>query len=153
MGKLRDKKDWYDSSGPSNVMFSFVVKQCTANQVNAIGLKLWRDDMANMIGKGVRPSSNDSKDSWFDRVKAKLSQYEAKYRMLKEATTYLELALWKNKLCESNPINHQNGRGRRCKKLKLNESGLRRQYRVNCGADVVIGNVLPYLLPVSESSS
>ena len=52
----------------------------------------------------------------------------------------LELALWKNKLNESN------GSVRRNKRMKVEVSGLREQCRISCGADVVIQNILPFLV-------
>ena len=36
------------------------------------------------------------------------------------------------------------------KRLKVDQSDLRTQCRVGCGADIVIENVLPYLLPSAE---
>jgi len=57
-----------------------------------------------------------------------------------EATTLLELALWKNKLNDHGVEERQN------KKMKIEESDLRGQCRINCGADIVIQHVLPYLL-------
>ena len=37
----------------------------------------------------------------------------------------------------------------RQKKIKTDESSIRRQYRITCGADVVIRHVLPYLVTVA----
>jgi hypothetical protein len=34
------------------------------------------------------------------------------------------------------------------KKMKSDESGVRRQFRVTCGADVVIGHVMPFLIGI-----
>ena len=39
------------------------------------------------------------------------------------------------------------GKERQNKKTKIEESDLRGQCRVSCGADIVIQHVLPYLLP------
>lgn len=59
----------------------------------------------------------------------------------------LELALWKAKMNEeSKPINC----GGRNKKVKIDELDFRSQCRISCGADSIIENVLPYLLPAAE---
>ena len=73
-----------------------LVKINTVTRVNAIGIKLWRDDMAEMMAEPIPHKM--SKGDWLNDVKSKLCHYEAKYRQLKEATTILELALWKTKI-------------------------------------------------------
>ena len=72
-------------------------------------------------------------------VDAKLVQYETEYYNLKEATAILELVLWKHKMAD---FGNQGA-----KKRKVDESSVREQYRVSCGADIVIQHVLLYLLP------
>jgi hypothetical protein len=55
----------------------------------------------------------------------------------------LELALWKIRM------KSHNGEKSRCqKKSKTDESSFRQQCRVACGADVVMGYVLPFLITV-----
>ena len=63
----------------------------------------------------------------------------AAYEIAKEATSVLELALWKAKIDES-----------RSKRTRV-DSGMsyRDQCRINSGADIVIRNILPFLLPKS----
>ena len=63
---------------------------------------------------------------------------------MKEATAFLELALWKTKLGESNGQNQ--GGTRHSKKRKIEDFDFRKQCRVNCGADIVIEHVLSYLV-------
>ena len=55
---------------------------------------------------------------------------------MKEATSVLELVLWKKQINESKFMN-QTGTGRKCKKAKLDDSGIRNRCRVNCGAEVI----------------
>jgi hypothetical protein len=69
---------------------------------------------------------------------------------LKEITTILELALWKLKMNEKLP---QEEVTRPWKKEKTDKSSSRQHSRVTCGADVVIGHVLPYLLMDEYSES
>jgi hypothetical protein len=60
-------------------------------------------------------------------------------------TSKLEIALWKMNMnmndhsLKENTTQHQ-------KKFKTDESIIRQQCRVICGADVVIGHVLPVLI-------
>jgi hypothetical protein len=62
--------------------------------------------------------------------------------LLKEATTLLELALWKAKIDEKE---------REClgemkaKKAKIDVQSERRELRITSGASIVIKNVLPFL--------
>ena len=77
------------------------------------------------------------------KVEAKLAHHE-----LKEATTVIELALWKNKM-----IDQCQGERRCSKRRKVGESNLRKQCRVSCGADIVIQHMLPYLLPPKLETS
>ncbi|KAL7528596.1 hypothetical protein ACHAWF_008880, partial [Thalassiosira exigua] len=75
-------------------------------------------------------------------IQSKLEYYEAEFCRLKEATAMLELALWKAK------INESVLRRRSCKKkLRVDASGFRNECRIRCGANHVIKNVLPFLLP------
>jgi hypothetical protein len=70
--------------------------------------------------------------------------YESEYQRLKESTSLLELALWKIKLDDKD---HGGEMGNCNKKLRIDQSEFRLQCRISCGADHVVENVLPYLLP------
>ena len=82
------------------------------------------------------------KHAFLDTIRSKLTEYEAEYSKLKEATTILELALWKIKMND-----HSQGGKRRNKMVKIAEADRRKQCRISCGADIVIQHVLLYLLP------
>jgi hypothetical protein len=58
----------------------------------------------------------------------------------------LELALWKIEIDNDNDQGEKMGGGN--KKLKMDQSEFRLQCRISCGADHVVENVLPYLLPL-----
>jgi hypothetical protein len=80
--------------------------------------------------------------------KQKFPYFEDSLSKLKDATTILELALFKLRMNENNirpedATHHQ-------KKIKSNEASIRQQCRVTCGADVVIRHVLPYLISVVD---
>ena len=83
-------------------------------------------------------------------IRAKITHFEAKYFKLKEATTILELAMWKVRMHENDL---QDGTTHQLKKLKTDKSSIRRQCRVTCGADVVIRLVLPYIMTVADEES
>ena len=76
-------------------------------------------------------------------IRARVAHFEAEHFKLKEITTILELAVWKLRMNENIPqeeaTHHQ-------KKMKTDESSMRRQCRITCGADVVNQHVLPYLI-------
>jgi hypothetical protein len=64
--------------------------------------------------------------------------------------TILELALWKMRMNE----NISQEEATHCRKIvKTDESSMRRQFRITCGADVVIRHVFTYLIPVAVQES
>ena len=130
--------------------FQCLVKVSISTRVNAIGIKLWRDDMAEMMAEPI--PRQQSKRDWLNDVKSKLSHYKAEYQRLKEATTTLELTLWKTKL---DVLNCQDGNGETQynKKRKIEDANLRSQFRISCGADIVIEHVLPYLVEEAPANN
>ena len=126
-------------------------------------MKIWREDITHTIenipllmkdGKGNIPS----RSAPLNEIRSKLARYEVEYHKLKEATSMLELVMWKFKINESmldlllwkSKINESNSiktESRESKKLKVDAAFARSQCRVNCGADIVIPCVFPYLLP------
>ena len=75
---------------------------------------------------------------WMDNVNCRLDHYKAEHhRFMKEATTLLELALWKAKL-DDNEEDEVAKEGQRQRK--------RKDIRVTSGASIVIKNVLPFLV-------
>jgi hypothetical protein len=85
------------------------------------------------------------------RIQAKVAHYfEVEYPRLKEITSIIELALWKLRMNENflqEEVSH-------CQmKMKTDESSIRRQCRITCGADVVIRHILPYLITATDEES
>jgi demethoxyubiquinone hydroxylase (CLK1/Coq7/Cat5 family) len=68
-------------------------------------------------------------------ISSKFAHFEEELTKLKEATTMLELALWKMKMNENG---HQD--------IATHDSNVRSQDRVTSGADIVIGHVLPFII-------
>ena len=125
----------YEAVGP-------LLQLSISKRVKAIGVKKWRDEITN-----ARIIINEYQNRivkrrvFISETKTKLAQYEDEYHRLKEATSILELTLWKHKIDEIT------GEG---KKRKHEESNVREQSRIGCGADIIIEHVLPYLIPLSS---
>jgi len=150
--KLADANLW--EPGPSEETFRFLVKCSIAKRLNAIGLKLWRDDITNEMKKNNEMKNMPGpigKRIYLADIRSKLAYYEAEYQKLKEAASTLELALWKAKIDESLSFDHSQGKKRRNKKMNMDGSRLRNQCRNSCGADIVFARVLPFLLPARET--
>jgi len=90
-----------------------------------------------MMGEMNIPYSG-SNVGWLEDIRSKLASCEAQYNRLKEATTILELALWKYKMDES---------GKKKRKRTEETDDFREHCRVGCNADIVIEHVLPFLMP------
>ena len=71
--------------------------------------------------------------TYFDTLSSKLAIYESEYHQLQDAAFLLELALWKSKIDESMAMQNDTAH-------------TKWQCRINCGADVIIPNVLPFLI-------
>jgi hypothetical protein len=118
----------------SSATFCFLTRCSIATRVSAIGVKHFRDNMADYW---MGDKDNDfNRDLWRNETLTKLVYYESEYQKLKESTSLLELALWKMNIYASNID----------KSLVMGDDN-RLECRTNCGADFVIENVLPYLLP------
>ena len=127
----------------------FLVTRGMSDRVEALAFKVWRESILNMI------CAADFK--WgvhnfhiIQGIRARVAHFEAEYYNLKEITMILELALWKSRMSENIPqeeVSHCQ------KKMMTNESSIRRQCRITCGADVVIRHVLPYLISTEDEES
>jgi hypothetical protein len=103
-------------------------------RVEALAFEVWRDYVTNMISTANFKCSFDNR-SILHGIHSKLAHFEVELTKLKEVTTILELALWKTKITENG---HQD--------MATHYANVRSQDRVTCGADVVIGHVLPFLI-------
>jgi hypothetical protein len=114
--------------------------------VKALLFKVWRDCIYNMIQTADYKRGKDNSDI-LHRIRHKLVFFEDELTILKEATTILELALWKKRI---NDTNHKQKTACHQKKVKVST---RQQCRVTCGADVIIGYVMPYLISTGDDES
>jgi hypothetical protein len=103
-------------------------------RVEALAFKVWRDYVRNMICTANFQCNRDNLDI-LREIRSKLDHFEVELTKLMEVTTILELALWKMKMNENS---HQD--------MATHDSNVRSQDRVTCGADVVIGHVLPFII-------
>ena len=123
--------------------FNFLIRYSIATRVNAIGVKLFRDAMAD---DWMGDAYNFNAQMWHTETLTKLEYYESECRKLKEMASLLELALWKARIDDSN-FDQGKTTGRGNKKMKMDPSEFRLKCRISCGADHVIENVLPCILP------
>ena len=133
-----------DSPAASDETFRFMAKCSIIDRVNAIGLRKLRDEISNMVMADIpsRPYHRFNRKAFMAKIQSKVAECEAEYNTLKDATSLLELALWKTKLNSSQQEEKKMGCN---KKAKIEESDLRKQCHTHCGAGIIIGNVLYYL--------
>jgi len=133
---------------PSSESFRNLIQCSISDREEKIGLKQWRDDISDCIKKTLPTERNKksidfhSRRTFYTELEAKLSWYEVEYHMLKDATSILELALWKFKI-----DNHRSQeRTRRNKKMRSDQAGVRDQCRISSGVDIIIQHTLPFLI-------
>jgi hypothetical protein len=126
----------------SSGTFCLLIRCSIATRVNAIGVKHFRDAMTD---DWMEDDYDFNREEWHAETVTKLEYYESEYRKLKEMTSLLELALWKIEIDNDNDQGETMGGGNN--KLKMDQLEFRLQCRISCGADHVVENVWPYLLP------
>jgi hypothetical protein len=139
---------------PSYVCFSFTFTErmhflfiCGMSlHVEALAFKRWRDHIRHMI-QTADFKCDENNSLILHSIRNKLIHFEDELSKLKEITTILELALWKKRI---NDTNHKQNSARCQKKIKTEGASPRQQCRVTCGADVIIGHMLPYLISTGD---
>eukprot|EP00984_Skeletonema_dohrnii_P006845 scaffold2435_cov92-Skeletonema_dohrnii-CCMP3373.AAC.9 len=119
------------------------------NAVTSLLLQVWKDEMNQEIDRinQVLPSSHANEKTsaiqqWIRTVLRRMAHFRNEHHvLLKDATTLLELALWKAKLDEKGDGSIEG----RVKKAKIDTAGARNERRITSGANIVIRNVLPFL--------
>jgi hypothetical protein len=127
----------------------FLVMCGMSEHVEALAFKVWRECILNMI---CAADFKWEKDNFhmIQGIRARVANFEDEYPKLKEITTILELALWKLMMNENIP---EEDATHSQKKIKTDESSIRRQCRITCGADIVIRHILPYLITAVDEES
>ncbi len=124
--------------------------------VASLHLESWRNEVNEEIQRinQILPDTDpDDKTEvirqWIQSVIGKIDHYKAEHRALvKEAAALLELALWKAKLENDKEDKHSLEEATAAKKAKIDVEGARKEARITSGADIVIKNVLPFLMLV-----
>jgi hypothetical protein len=132
------------SGAPVRDRMQFLVSCGMSDRVKALPFKLWRDHITNMIQTSNFEYTGDN-FVILREIRAKLAYFEDELPKLKEITTILELAIW---MMRMNEKSHQDVATKSQKKIKTDKSSTRQQCSVTCGADVIISNVLPYIISV-----
>jgi hypothetical protein len=121
-------------------------------RVHSLGLHQWRDDIWSRLNVFLahwkQEEPEDRMEHFRSTVRVPLETYEQKERL-----SLLELAVW-NMVIENAKFGLLIEGRRARKKVKLHHSKPmnildatdRENCRIHCGADIVIANVLPYLL-------
>jgi hypothetical protein len=146
------KPSYYSFSGaPLQERMQFLLMCGMSSQVEALAFQIWRDHITNMIHAAVFEWRKDN-STILRRIREKIAHFEGEFTQLKEATTILELALWKARMTVNENI-HQEVMCGFQEKVRIDKSEVRRQCRIKCGADVVIRHVLPYLISTEDLES
>jgi hypothetical protein len=114
--------------------------------ISSLLLESWRNEMNQEIDRINRALPNAPANEkistilhWIRQVLGKIELYKAEHcALLKEATTLLELALWKAKLDENEDNPLEGG-------AKIDTVGARNERRITSRASIVIKNALPFL--------
>eukprot|EP00984_Skeletonema_dohrnii_P010266 scaffold3999_cov138-Skeletonema_dohrnii-CCMP3373.AAC.1 len=120
------------------------------NTIASLHLESWRNEMKDEINiiNRVLPNTDALRKTaetqrWMSSVISRLDHYKAEHKaMLKEATTLLELALWKADLNEKEEglVEREGVRTTRGRRKRA-----RKEICITSGASIVIKNVLPFL--------
>ena len=124
----------------------FLVMCGMSDRLEALAFTVWRDHITTMIHTSNFEYNGDNFHI-IQRIRARVAHFEAEHFKLKEITTILELAVWKLRMNENIPQEEAT----HChKKMRIDETEIRRQCRVTCGADVIIGHILLYLISTDD---
>jgi hypothetical protein len=140
------RSDYTFCGAPFQERMQFLFICGMSDRMEALPFKVWRDHISHMIRTAVFEWRRNN-SGILRSIREKLVHFEDALPKLKEATTILELALWNKRI---NDTNHQQNWARHQKKIKTEGTSTRQQCRVTCGADVVIGHVMPYLISTGD---
>ncbi len=123
--------------------------------VASLHLESWRNEMNEEIQRinQIIPSTDpddkaDEISQWIQSVIDKIEHYKTEHRaILKDATTRLELALWGVKLDKDKEGKYSMEEAT-AGKAEIDAERARKEARITSGADIVIKNVLPFLMLV-----
>jgi hypothetical protein len=146
LDKFARYSDFYMSAMLFQQYMKFLVMCGMSSRVQALHFKVWRDFITSMIQIAAFEYNRDN-SAILHRIQDQCTHFEDKLPKLLDITTILELALWKKRM---NDNNYKENTTQCLKKIKCDDSSMRRQFRVSCGADVVIRHVLQYLISADD---
>ena len=119
--------------------FRYLLHVSISDRLDSLNVSRWRIELEKCVNEF--PDKASLREDETRAVFAKLELYES----LREGTSVLELALWKAKIDEF----ASRDSSQRCNKRARIDIGVsqREQCRISCGAEIVVRNVLRYLLP------
>jgi hypothetical protein len=135
----------FSFQSPFKERMQFLFMWGMSTGVQALAFQVWRDHIIDMIHTANFQCNGNNNQNILGIIQAKVAQFEDDLPKLKEATSILELAIWKMKINEKS---HQDMATQSQKKVKTDESSIRRQSRITCGADCIIRHVLPFVISV-----
>ncbi len=121
--------------------------------ISSLLLESWRNEMNEEIGRINQILPNTGRfaktgkiKQWIKTVNDRIDHYKTEhFKLLKEFTSLLELALWKAKLNEKEEVGNAVDI-QKTKKAKIDEDAARQDLRITSGANIVIKNVLSFLV-------
>ena len=131
----------------SRKTFKFIVERNLADRVSAVSVRRWREEIAReieLIPEDCHGLPSTKRRAHLGKIYGILLKYEELGASLKEATVSLELAVWQLKLGECSGNQIEDGIDQEhSDKRKLDR---RQDIRLSCGSDVIIENILPFLI-------
>jgi len=112
----------------------YLLRISITKRLESLAVSRWSDELENSI-KSLHNTTHGAKNR--DRDTQAVYDRLETYESIKEGTSIIELVLWKAKIDE----------GRKKRARVEGGDSYREQCHINCGADIIIRNVLPYLLP------
>lgn len=130
----------HDTSQACIDTVQYLLRISITKRLDSLSVRKWcaelDDSISSLSFEEAKNGRNFEEAKNKDRDTKALYNRLATYESIKEGTSLLELALWKTKI-----------NIRRNKRTRVGKVSYRDQCRVNCGADIIIRNVLPYLVP------
>ena len=129
-----------------------IIQELLLHRLKVLGLQRWKTSVIREIER-FPEALDDIEDQ--KRQLATIQSTFLYYERL-EALSLLEMCLWSMKIDETNSIercsHHEEQKKKKARTCSTNN--LDRQYcRINCGTEIVISNVLPYLGDPIDASS
>jgi len=131
--------EWYAQGmdGRWLFMYTFLVDGSILKRLGRISSMKWREDILDLLRRF--PSISCDKILLYCKL---ISGRLDCYSDLKDAASLLELALWTSKILEQHAdVSSANN---------LRDAMKKTEHRMNCGATVIIPNVLSFLLPTFD---